>query len=61
VCIIIIIIIINSCDPQTQAKSGDAVWMGSKDRNYSFHLWMYLSVAGNTVESVVNKRHTLAL
>jgi len=32
-----------------QPKCGDAVWLGSKGRYGSFHLWINMWVAGKTV------------
>ena len=42
-------------------KCGDALRMGSKMHNGSFHLWINVWVAGRTVRSLVNTCHTWAL
>jgi len=36
---------------------GDALWLGSKGRHGSFHLWINVLVAGKTVCSLVNTCH----
>ena len=38
-------------------KCGDALWLGSKVRYGSFHLWANVWVAGKTVWSLVNTCH----
>jgi len=42
-------------------KCGDALRLGSKGRYGSFHLWINVWVAGNSVWSLVNTCHTWAL
>jgi len=37
-----------------QPKCGDALWLGSKGRYGSFHMWINVRVAGLTVWSLVN-------
>ena len=39
-------------------KCGDALWLGSKGGYGSFHFWINVWVAGKTVRSHVNTRHT---
>jgi len=41
-----------------QPKCGDALWLGSKGRHGSFHLWIYVWVAGKTVGFFVKTCHT---
>jgi len=42
----------------TDPTRGDALWLRSKGRHGSFHLWMNVWVAGKTVWSLVNTCHT---
>jgi len=42
-------------------KCGDALRVGSKMHDGSFHLWINVWVAGKTVRSLVNMCHTWAL
>jgi len=39
-------------------QCGDALWLGSKGRYGSFHLWINVRVAGKTEWSLVNTCHT---
>jgi len=41
-----------------QPKCGDALWLGSKGRHGSFHLWINVWVAGKTVGFFVKTCHT---
>jgi len=43
-----------------QPKWGNALWLGSKGKHGSFHLWINIWMAHNTVWSLVNTCHTWA-
>jgi len=52
---------LNGTENEYRSNCGDAVWLGSKGRYGSFHLWINVWVARKTVWSVVNTCHTRAL